>query len=112
MFCTVLLTMRTYALHNRSKRIMWFMIICAAILFSVACVGHVLDSMYRVLRERFQWFTFQGKDSDARDTLSIRCYNAVPANVYVHLAGYFSCQLKQCGFSEEFVRVDVLSSFE
>ena len=43
--------MRTYALYNRSKRVMWFMIICAIILSGVASVGPVLDSMCRVLRE-------------------------------------------------------------
>ena len=52
MFCIVLLSMRTYALYDRSKRIMWFMIICATILSGVSCVGHVLDSVCRVLRER------------------------------------------------------------
>ena len=32
--------------------------------------------------------------------------------MYVHLAGSFPKQLNSCKFSEEFVRVDVLSSFE
>jgi len=84
--------MRIHALYNRSKRIMWFMIICATILAGVSCVGSVLDSVCRVLREKFQWFTF--RDKDASHTLSIRCYVAVPTNAYVHLAGSLSNQLK------------------
>jgi len=86
--------MRTYALYNRSKRIMWFMIICATILSGVSCVGLVLGSVCRILRERFQWFTFWYKDRDALHSLSIRCYNALSTNVYVHLAGTFSNRLK------------------
>ena len=77
--------MRVYALYNRSKRIMWFMIICATILSGVACVGLVLDSVRRISRECFQWFTFW--NNDALHTLSIGCYDLVTINVYVHLAG-------------------------
>jgi len=85
---------------------MWFMIICATILSGVSCVGHVLDSVCRVLRERFQWFTFWYKHRDALHTLSTKCYNVISINLYVHLTGSFSNQLKQFEFPEEFVRGD------
>ena len=90
--CTGLLSMRIYALYDRSKRIMWFMIICATTLSGISCVSPVLDSVRWVLIEGFQWYTFW--DNDALHTLSIRCYNAATTNVYVHLAGSFSNQLK------------------
>ena len=87
--------MRTYALYNQSKRIMWFTIVCATILSGFACVGPVIDSAFRVLRKPpvvYFWY----KDRDELHTLSItgRCYNAIPVNVYVYLAGSFSNLLK------------------
>ena len=84
--------MRTYALYNQSKRIMWFLIICATILSGAAFVGPVLDSVCRVLRERFQWFTFWDKDKD-RDplhSLSIGCDIAESMHMYVHSAFFKS----------------------
>ena len=92
MVCTVLLSMRIYALYDQSKRIMWFMIISATMLSGMACVSPVLDSVCQVLKESFQWYTFW--DNDALHTLSLRCYNAVPKTGYVHWAGSFSYQLK------------------
>ena len=95
--------MRIYALYDRSKRIMWFIIICATIFSGAAVVGPVLGSVCRVLRQSFQWVTF--RDKSEPHPLSIRCYDAVTTHVYVHLGGSFSNQLKCGKFPEEFVRV-------
>ena len=92
---TGLLSVRTYALYNQSKRLTWFLIFCATILSGVACVGPVLDPVCRVLRESFQWITFWFKDRDEVHTLSItgKCYNAIPVHGCVHFARSFSNQL-------------------